>query len=118
MRAFINAWLCRGSKACQPNIYAIPGIRKLTDRIQPWFVGCSRKKVTAEKLRDKSFKVSSLKYYKIYLLGVRWTDIGPTDTRKTDTRPDGYYAGRILRRTDIRHALDMHQSICKLQLEI
>ena len=48
-----------------------PGIRKLTDRIQSRFAGCSRKKVIAEKLQDKSLKVSTykfiLKYCKFYL---------------------------------------------------
>ena len=48
-----------------------PGIRKLTDRVQSRFAGCSRKKVIAEKLQDKSLKVSTykfiLKYCKFYL---------------------------------------------------
>ena len=39
-----------------------PGIRKLTDRIQSRFVGCSRKKVITEKLQDKSLKVSINKF--------------------------------------------------------
>ena len=39
-----------------------PGIRKLTDRIQSRFAGCSRKKVIAEKLQDKSLKVSINKF--------------------------------------------------------
>ena len=34
-----------------------PGIRKLTDRIQSRFAGCSRKKVIAEKLQDKSLSI-------------------------------------------------------------
>ena len=34
-----------------------PGIRKLTERIQSRFAGCSRKKVIAKKLEDKSLKV-------------------------------------------------------------
>ena len=33
------------------------GVRKVTDRIQSRFAGCSRKKVIAKKLQDKSLEV-------------------------------------------------------------